>query len=60
MKTVHPLCFYDIIVVQLYRLIEEIEKAQYKNIDEKLIISRLLYAFNFYIDQLNERAEQLK
>ena len=52
--------FYDLLVMKLYRLIEEIEGAQKANIDEKLIISRCLYAFNLYIDQLNERAEQLK
>ena len=34
-ETVHLLGFYDDIIVQLYRLIEEIEKAQYKSIDEK-------------------------
>lgn len=59
-QTVHPLCFYDIIVVQLYRLIEEIERAQYKNIDEKLLLSRCLYTINNIAGKLNDRAEQLK
>ena len=51
---------YNSIIVQLYRLIEEIEKAQYKNIDEKLLLSRCLYIINNIAGKLNERAEQLK
>ena len=59
-ETVHLLGFYDDIIVQLYRLIEEIEKAQYKSIDEKLLLSRCLYTINDITGKLNERAEQLK
>lgn len=59
-ETVHPLGFYDDIIVQLYRLIEEIEKAQYKSIDEKLLLSRCLYTINNIAEKLNDRAEQLK
>lgn len=51
---------YDIIIAQLYRLIEEVEQAQYKNIDEKLLLSRCLYTINNIAEKLNERAEQLK
>jgi hypothetical protein len=52
--------FYDLLVMKLYRLIEEIEKAQYKNIDEKLLLSRCLYTINNIAEKLNGRAEQLK
>lgn len=52
--------FCDLLVMKLYRIIEETERAQKAEIDEELIISRLLYAFNLYIKQLNERVEQLK
>ena len=52
--------FYDLLIMKLYRLIEEIERAQYKSIDEKLLLSRCLYTINDIAGKLNERAEQLK